>query len=140
MNAPEGDGWEAVYMVYDFHDCPRSGVANFQGNPHAYRAIWDAESDDYSDIYELSPIDANHLEAVKEAWQIWLRWSSANANNTLGLGDDHPALAIDRQRHEELQELVSEALRIDPESSIRAIPTFRSEAGKGFQVRWNYIG
>jgi hypothetical protein len=147
MSAPSDDEWETVHTVHDFWDGPRSGVADFHGKPHAYCATFDREADDYSEIYELSPISSDQLEAVTEAWQMWLRWSEAFAANSLEPDDHHPRLAIDRNRYEELHPLVEQALAIDPRNAVRAIPTFRLDPSmrkrrlrsRGLQVRWSVI-
>jgi len=136
MNSTE-DGWEAVHTVHDFWDRPRSGVADFRGAPHAYKATWDEEADDYSDIYALAPIDAVQMAAVEEGWRIWQRWAAAHEGGTLRPGDDHPALAQDRNRCEELRPIVAAALRVDEQNAIKAVPEFRAVVGQGYLVRWS---
>jgi hypothetical protein len=135
MSAAE-DGWEAVHTDNDFWDWPRGGMADFRGTPHAYKATWNDEADDYSEVYALAPIDARQKAAVEEEWRIWLRWLAAHNAGTLRPGDDHPALAADRRRYEELRPIVSEALSVDEESAIKAIPEFRAGVG-GYLVRWS---
>jgi hypothetical protein len=142
VSAPDDEEWEKVHAVHDFWDGPRSGIADFHGKPHAFSATFDREADDYSNVYELSPLRPDQLEAVKEDWEIWLRWSDAFAANALGPDDHHPKLAIDRNRYEELHPLIAEASRVDARNAVRAIPTFRPDPSKrswGFQVRWSAI-
>jgi hypothetical protein len=139
MSSNLGEEWETVHTVNLFYDFPRVGVADFQGRPHAFRPVWDEEADDYSTIYELSPLEPEQFKAVLEDWQIWLRWSTASRKNALGPLDTHPALAIDKNRSEELKATVDQALTINPSSARRAIPTFWPELDETYRVKWEEV-
>lgn len=139
MAASDEDEWEIVHTIDEFYDVPRRGVADFQGMPHAYRPMWDEEADDYSAVYELSPITPAQFKLVMEAWAIWERWASAHFRNQLGPDDAHPALAIDRARYEDLRGQVDRILTIDPKAVQRAIPTFRTRLPSGSTVRWSSL-
>jgi hypothetical protein len=132
------DGWEVVHTVDDVYDGPRSGVADFQGTPHAYRNVWDYDADRWEETFQLKPIEAEQLEVVMEAWAIWRRWKAAHDAGALGAHDHHPALAVDRSRREELDPFVSSYLAIDPANAMRAIPEFRGQMDPShtLQVRW----
>jgi hypothetical protein len=70
--------WEHVYMVNNFWDRPRLGVADVSGRPHIYESPFDSLQDDFQDFFLVSPIDSELLALVLEDWDIWNRWSEAN--------------------------------------------------------------
>ena len=103
----ELDRWETVHTVNDFYDAPRRGVADLDGVPHVYSWI------DRFEAYALAPIGPAPLAAILEAWAIWERWEAAHRAGTLTSADQHPALAIDRPRHDALAPLVARGLMAD---------------------------
>ncbi len=117
--------WETVHSVNDYYDCPRNGVADYQGALHAYQCDWDHEADDWSRVFLLSPISVEQFEVVKEDWAIWQRWLTRHLTQTLEAEDKHFVLAIDRLRNEELRPVIEKILSVDEAHAIRAIPAFR---------------
>ena len=115
---------ERVYTVTDFYDCPRGGVADFEGAPHSYALEWDDDADDYADTYRLRPISDATLKLVLECWVLWERWARAFHAGAATL-ETHPALPEDRARYFELKALLEPDLRIDPNSPLRARGEFR---------------
>jgi hypothetical protein len=69
--------FERVYTVHDYYDGPRSGVADFQGNPHHYCCEWDEAADDYAESFALRPVDDETLRLALENWKIWKEWEAA---------------------------------------------------------------
>jgi hypothetical protein len=100
---------EIVYTVDDYWDGPREGFAQFAGRLHHYRYVFDDKSDDWTRTYRLTPLQESLLPAVLESWEIWRRWEAAfhRAETTR---ETHPALPVDRQRYEELKDLIQGAL------------------------------
>jgi hypothetical protein len=137
--------FERVYTVMDYYDVPRSGFAEFRGVPHAYRAIWSVDLDDWDSErrYHLSPIPAETLALALEDWEIWQRWLAAYHQGQT-TGASHPSLEVDRPRHVVLAPLIQQALDFDPTSAIIAVGEFRTSAsfaartGSGgvWEVRW----
>ena len=68
---------EIVHAVWDFYDSPRTGVADYRGQPHYFSCQWDSAADDYSHTYALSPIDSGTFDLVMEQWAIWRKWEFA---------------------------------------------------------------
>ena len=130
--------WEPVLTVHDYYDGPRNGIAEYRGQAHAYRCEWDDALDDWSRVFLLSPIDDGQLAAVKEDWLIWRRYQERHADRRLQTGDRHPALAVDWPRHEQLADIVEQALIVNEAIAIRAVPEFRGtiEPNHDFEVRW----
>jgi hypothetical protein len=136
--------FEIVHTVTDFYDCPRAGIADFDGAAHLYEAEWDFGLDDYSGRYLLMPIDAETLALALEDWAIWRRWEDA-FHRGLTDRDSHPALPGDGERHEELKRLLTGRLQADPRLSVRKLGEFRvrsdaAERPRGalrdLEVRW----
>jgi hypothetical protein len=129
-------GYEIVHTMTDYWDGPRGGIAQFQGRPHVYESLFDQAADDWTDVFLLQPINDETLQLALEDWAIWKRWEAAY---TAGLTtiETHPALPADRQRHEELQATLSERLRVDPTTAVRARGDFRvRDAQDILWVRW----
>jgi hypothetical protein len=51
------DELDVVHTVTERYDGPVRGIANLRGRPHYYERQFDAEVDEWSDIYWLMPID-----------------------------------------------------------------------------------
>jgi hypothetical protein len=121
---------ERVYTVMDFYDGPRSGFADFEGRPHAYRALWDVAEDDFDaeGRFALVPITPELLALALEDWAIWKRWENAFYAGEVPLSH-HPALPTDRLRHEELAPVIAQALEILPAHGTIARGVFRARPG-----------
>jgi hypothetical protein len=125
------DQLERVFTVTGFYDGPLEGIANFQGTPHAYARMFDYEQDEYSNIYQLKPVDADTLQLALEQWDIWLRWQAAFHRKEVGL-ESHPALPAERNRYEELKRIRAPALEVPEDVALKAIGEFQSE----MQMLW----
>jgi len=113
-----GPETETVFTVTDYWDGPLQGIANHEGKPHFYERIFDEASDDYSDLYRLTPINESTFRFAMEAWNIWRRWEAAfHAGNTSQ--ETHPALPEDRARHEELRQVLTNALESSPNAIVQ---------------------
>lgn len=136
-------GYEVIYTVTDYWDGRRKGVAAFQGRPVYYENLFDAQADDYTDIFLLTPISADLLQLAREEFQIFLRWRAAFDRGEESLGT-HPALPKDQHRFEEISPILRNNLRTDPTKAIKASAEFAPlesphlplSEGKALQVRW----
>jgi hypothetical protein len=45
--------YERVFIVTDYYDGPRKGIANFSGEPHFYECIFDEAKGDYADLFSI---------------------------------------------------------------------------------------
>jgi len=135
-------GNEIVFTVTDYWDGPLNGIANFLGKPHFYERIFDSASDDYSDMYRLTPIDEPTFRLAMEDWEIWCRWELAFHTGRAKM-DSHPALPEDVARYEELKRALGDALHSGANAVIR-VGKFsvigRSDLPRGamraLQVQW----
>jgi hypothetical protein len=135
-------GYEIVFTVTDYYDGPRRGIANLRGKPHLYECVFDEAKDDYSKIFQLTPVDNELFSAALEDWEIWKRWWLAFHNGKTDMAS-HPALPEDRAGHEDLAKRLH-SLKTDPIRSVKQIATFdvvgNSSLPKGvirpLQVTW----
>jgi len=127
-------GPEKVLTVHDYWDGPKSGVANFNGRPHAYECVFDDRLDEWSWFYLLNPMDQGTLQLVMERWQIWLRWVEAHQTGQTTIGT-HPALPADRPRWEELTRMLNSKLEVPASSDLAANGEFERSVGQVPQSR-----
>ena len=137
-------GYELVFTVDEYYDGPRTGVANFQGEPHFYDCIFDQKRDDYSNLFQLTPIDQRTFELALAAWEIWRKWEAAYQQGKVKWGS-HPALQADTTKCRKMTKMLERLLKTDPKRSITRIGHFAPIANerlpKGvlryFQVKWS---
>ena len=119
---------DRVLTVWDFYDGPRTGIAEYRGSPHYFSCGWDSASDDYSSIFDLSPIDGPTLTLALEQWAIWRTWEN-DFHAGLVAHDTHPGFGSTNARYDELGRLLKAALVASPLPCIQAIPTFLPDPG-----------
>src|SRR5258708_2878617 len=93
-------GYERVFTVSDYYDGPRQGIADFHGKPHFYECIFDKVKVDYSDLFRLTPLNAETFNLAMEDWDIWREDAYYAGKVDV---DTHPALPQDAIWHEELK-------------------------------------
>jgi hypothetical protein len=111
--------FERVYMIWDFYDGVRSGLAAFRGAPHYFVCEFDSLRDGYTDIYRLWPIDEELLALAAEQWQLFREWERRFHSGEATV-QTHPALRGQNVRYGELQD------EIDRRLPIRGVPTHRA--------------
>lgn len=135
---------ETAYAVYNYHDGPLSGVADFQGTPHTFKnAYFDEDADRWSDVFLLRPIDPQVFAWALEYMQIRRRWSQARDRGEAPL-DGHAALHQDRLRSRELAELLRGRRSVDETNAThRARGRFERVEGLGTtaqcHVQWTLL-
>lgn len=137
-------GYESVFTVTEYYDGPRKGIANYQGRPHFYDCVFDEASDgDYSDLFQLTPVDKEIFELAMEDWGIWRRWEIAFHAGKADIAT-HPALPHETKRHTELKILLDKSLVTDNSKAFAVIGQFEVLGGsnlpkgvlKDLQVKW----
>lgn len=129
-------GYEEVFTVTDYYDGPRQGIANFEGKPHFYECMFDDKRDDYTNMFWLTPVEADLFRLAMEDWAIWQRWEAALH---AGHADraSHPALPEDRARHDELKVILDLELRTNKDKCIIRKGSFKT--GDDL-VKWELTG
>jgi hypothetical protein len=110
------DGYEPVFTVKDFWDCPRSCVANYRGKPHFHECNFDEAKDDFSDVYRLTPLSADAFKLALEDWEIFNRWNEALQSGETDRSTC-PCLPEHKSRYEELRRLLEPLLNTDVDQS-----------------------
>ena len=142
--------FQRVHTVLDYYDGPRSGVADFAGQPHFYRALFSEARDDWeADLFELSPLSPEAFALAMEDWAIWKRFETALRSRTVtepNDPNDWGALPEERERHRQLAALLAEVLVIDSTKRITARAEFRARKShspepltgvmRPLEVRW----
>ena len=121
---------DLVHMITDWYDGAREGVADLHGAPHYFMNEWDEQAGYWTETYFLARLDAETFELAVESWNIWLRWESA-FNEGRTTQETHRAIPADRERREELEEVLKERLVADPDSSLRAKGSSSTESHQG---------
>ena len=128
-------GSEQVLTVETYWDGPKTGVATFKGEAHAYECVFDDRLDEWSWFYLLKPIDPGTLKLVKERWQIWLRWEEAHQTGRTTMST-HPALPEDRPRWMELMRILDSKLEVPASSDLAANGEFERLGPPGASEPW----
>ncbi len=66
---------EIVYTIEEFYDCPREGIAEYQGTPVYYTCLFDEEAEEWSSIYELRELADESLSKIFKQEGNWRDWS-----------------------------------------------------------------
>ena len=117
--------YERVHTLSDYYDGPREGLANYHGKPHRYLNQWDNTADDWSETYELTPVDAEIFGLEMERWQIWRTWEQAFHAGEVP-HESHPGYGGQNARYDELGRIVAwRMLNLKP-LDFRLAATFRA--------------
>lgn len=135
-------GFELVYVIYDYWDQPRSGVADYHGAPHWFENIFDEEHDTYSDDYWLTRLTPEEFARAKDQSEMFLRWRHAFDRGEVDISS-HPALPQDAELYEKLKNQIQTAIKAKTAQRFKVSgkiillgpPTEKSEMAT-FQVRW----
>jgi hypothetical protein len=137
------DTFQTVHTMEDYYDGPRSGVADFDGQPHYYRSIYldTPEWNPNEDRFELSPVTPEVLATACEAAAIFKRWDIVRqARSGFSYTDEEfGALPEERARYRELEQfLESSYARAVRARRVLVHGEFRvcDSSASRFQVRW----
>lgn len=65
---------DKVMTIHDWWDGPRLGLATFQDTICLYERAFSEELDDYTDFYDLTPLEEPVVATIMENWQKWIGW------------------------------------------------------------------
>jgi hypothetical protein len=109
-------------MVWDLYDGIRSGLAEFHGAPHYFECVF--QDDNYTDTFELRPIDSLLLAEATEQWSIYRAWERRFHSGEASL-DTHPGHGGVVPRYDELERSINARLESLVEHPILASADFR---------------
>ena len=119
--------YERVHTVADYCDSPRGGLADYLGQPHLYKSLWDEAADDWAETFELTPVDVETFLLEIERWQIWRAWERA-FHSGQAAQESHPGYGGKNARYDELGKLIEsrmlslKPLSVRPTADFRVIP------------------
>jgi hypothetical protein len=116
--------FELVCTVDDYYDGPRSGIANYCGQPHRYECQFDEAVDDWTDTFVLTPVASDTLALALEQWAIWRKWEASFQSGKVRR-DSHPGLGGQDERYDELAEVLKRRLTENSAEAVRAKGRFR---------------
>jgi hypothetical protein len=117
--------FERVYSVTDYFDGPRSGVAEFFGQPHRYQCKFDEKLDDWSESFLLTPISSDILALELEQWALWRKWELAFHRGDVPQ-NSHPGLGGTDARYDELKSIIKDRSAEESPATWRAKGLFRA--------------
>lgn len=134
--------FEAVYVVTDWLDGPRSGITSCEGRPHSFEMVFDEVRDEFQhNEFDLVPVGDDTLRLALEQHEMWKRWQRAFQAGEVSL-TSHPALPADRAAFDELGALVSARIKGAKDKVFRMRAEFRAVEGavrkdEPLEVRWS---
>jgi hypothetical protein len=121
--------FERVYSVTDYFDGPRSGVADFFGQPHRYQCRFDEKLDDWTESFILTPISSDTLALELEQWEIWRKWEVAFHRGDVPQSS-HPGFGGQNARYDELTRNIKDRSAAESPATWRAKGLFRARPGQ----------
>ena len=121
--------FERVYTVDEYYDGPRSGIANYCGQPYHYASEWDDEGDNYVSTFVLTPISDEAVTFAVEQWDIWRAWELAYHRGEVAQST-HPASPGQNARNAELERIIKGFVENSSGPRRRARGTFRATPGQ----------
>jgi hypothetical protein len=117
--------YEPVYMVWEYYDGVRSGIASYAGSPHHFECESHPAQDDGPEVYRLWPIDDQLLDLAQEQWRIFRVWEMR-----FHLGQEttqtHPGNRGQNARYDELEDQIHAQLKSSAKPLHRARGHFRA--------------
>ena len=131
---------DPVYLVFDYWDEPRTGVAGFRGVPQWFENIFDEIRDEYSSEYWLTPIGSDAVETATEMAKIFSRWRVAFDSGKTDRST-HPALPDEKDEYYKLKASLEQHLAARQSMRYKVHGEFKlvdslSSSGRTFQVKW----
>ena len=95
-------------MVWDYYDGPRIGLADHESHPCFFSCRRDSNGE-YTNQFELAPIDAEFLEIATEQWNIFRKWEAQYHLDEVSI-DSHPGKGEINPRYDELENRIQEKI------------------------------
>jgi hypothetical protein len=131
---------DKVHTVFDFWDCPRSGIASFNGKFHKFECVFDEKNDEYSNIYRLKELCNETLILFNKEKELKKKWD----NKIYKSNEDKasfPILPEDKDEYELIKNELEIKLKINESNSFKQIARFHviDEFLKSYNVEWKEI-
>ena len=94
--------YEPVLMVWDYWDGPREGLTQYNGQAHYFKCLLDEASDEYTELFTLSPVSASFLKISKKNWEIYKDWERRLHKGLTSL-QTHPSKGDECSEYKQLE-------------------------------------
>jgi hypothetical protein len=121
--------YERVYVVWDYYEGARSGIADYRGVPHHFVNEYDEDEDEYTDKFTLRPIEDATLQLILKQWTIWRAWELAFHNGERDKSS-HPAMPGQDETYAQLGIEIKTEIDTNEAEPIAATAVFRSRANQ----------
>lgn len=106
---------EKVYCAHDQHDgLILQGTADINGRPYYFLNIFDDDYDDYTAIYELTPLPESIFNLEIDNWKYWLDWLNSNQR------DPHPVHYANFRKEDSIESIQEQKMFSNPDNLLRA--------------------
>ena len=137
---------ENVYVEGEWWDGPRAGIADVDGRPHRFKALFDEDDDGDLKPFLVWPIHEDELQLEIEQWRIFVEWNR-RYEARLARTDSHPANGGISRRWDELQALLrTRSTEVPPEARRAAARFVRIDgasrydfSGPCYRVQWEFL-
>jgi len=116
--------FEPVLMIWDIYDGPRTGLAQYKGQPHYFNCLWDEPNDNHSEIFSLSPVDDSFIHSATVQWKIYREWEFKFHTGLVELAT-HPDNRGINLEYDRLKDELNSRLKKLVELPNNFIPEFR---------------
>ena len=116
--------FEPVLMIWDIYDGPRTGLAEYKGQPHYFDCLWHDPNDDYSEKFALSPVDESFLQSAKTQWKIYREWELKFHSGVVPL-ETHPGHRGVNAEYDRLEDDLKSRLKTLRKLPKMFVPRFR---------------
>jgi hypothetical protein len=110
---------ERVYVENEWYDGPRAGIADVNGRPHRFKALFDDAEDQYPGTFFIWPVDETTVELEQEQWRIFAAWNVLYEAGE-ATAESHPGHGGKSARWDEIEVLLKTSRTDVPLTAQRA--------------------
>lgn len=111
---------ERVYVENEWFDGPRAGIADVQGAPHRFKALYDDTENQSLGTVFVWPVDEITVELEQEQWRIFAAWNVLYEAGE-ATAESHPAYGGKSARWDEIEGLLKASRAVVPQIARRAL-------------------
>lgn len=135
---------EKVYVELEWYDGPRVGVADINGLPYRFKALFDEPADEYLGTFLVFPITDEALALEIEQWRIFVAWNTRYEAGEVTV-ESHPGHGGINSRWDEIELLLKKSRDEVPVNAKKALAKFEplnrekryEECGPDYALRWS---
>jgi len=121
--------FEPVLMVWDYYDGPRTGISEYKGVPHYFCCLWDKQTSNYSEKFELMEIEHLFLKAAKTNWKTFREWELKFHSGQVQ-HESHPGHRGNNPEYDRIEDELTEKIKQLEKLPDLFKPNFRPSANQ----------